>query len=139
MKWADVCEKVIAYYEDHEDEFDETIRGADYDDFDGWYSMDYLQEKFEHLCPLGIMQLALNSYAANSFDTDDDYFREDDDGLLESTCDPEPPIDCLNYDLVERLYHDRGYIEFPTYVERLFEAYAEDSYTDDEDEEDELG
>lgn len=139
MKWADVCEKVISYYENHEDDFRNTIRSAEYDDVGGWYSMADLQDKFESLAPLDIIQLAINSYDANSFDTDDDYFREDEDGLLVSTDDPDPLIDCLNYDLVQRIYDDRNYITLPIYVERLFEAYEEDSGIDDEDEEDDLG
>jgi len=136
MKWDEMVQKAVDYFNGHDDELRTTIVSAGFTDIGDWRPMIDLEDEYDHLEPLDIMALALKSWDRNGFDTDDHYFCVKADGTLESSY----AVDYSDYndeELIERLFNVRESTDLPKYIERLFEACEEEYGDYDTDEEEE--
>lgn len=137
MDWDSVCEKAIAYFEDNDNEFIETIETLDnwngYLDGKRFEPMDTFNDFFYGTRDiLGDIIDRLNP----SFTSADDYWYWDDWGEINST-DEIDYSDFLDDDFIEDLYNNRGDVDMPSYIEKLFDAYDNIDDEDEEEEEDE--
>ena len=135
MTFEQMCDRVIEYFRENEDEFNtasqDVYRENGIHGGDRLYDMDTLDEYLDGYEPVDI----INKVNLEEFDTSDSYFYDDGDWLI-STNEKDYSW-YLESNFVYSLYqyYTSGdlYEDLPSYVEKLFNAY--DSDDDDEDEE----
>lgn len=139
MEWKEMLDKAIDYFQDNDGEFARCIEDLDsymgYLDYEGrYYNMDFLDEYFSGSTATDILD-SVDRY----FNTNDYYFYQDPYGPVRST-DDKDYSDYLDRGFIEKLYEYKDKLQrysgdLPEYINKLFEAYDEEDYEDEEDEE----
>ena len=140
MKWETVEDNAIEYFKLHDDEYVTCLNELDgwngyiHDRSDVHYeNMDFFNDYFYGTRDiLGEILVNLD----RDFDPRDNYWYFDSWGNISSTNDPDYS-DLLDGYFIEELYDTLGHIDLPDYIEKLFDAYANDE-DENEDEEDEI-
>ena len=136
MTFDQLCDRIVDYYEENEDEFIDAIEDIDRNNGilgdDRMEDMDTLDEYFWRCTAEEI----LRRVDLRNFDTDDDYFYNDEDGLVSTNSkdysyylDSNFASDLYRYYVSGDLFHD-----LPRTILKLFETYEEDEDDEDEDE-----
>ena len=140
MTWDDLVEKAIAYFEEHIDEWNPLADGADLIDPDDRHEpMEYINEIYSE--PLEAITRAFYGYDADSsgednyapFNPNRDYFYFNGYGNLVSTDETADYSDSLDESGISELYENREYYDLPRYIEKLFDAYADEVEEDEEE------